>query len=545
MKLAEWTIARKLNISVGLIVLVVVLTTGFSLYVIKEMREFRDDIAGHRAIQKETAIGKDLQLEVANVWQFITDASLTKDKKVIDEEAKPALDAAYKHIDALITMNRDDPEHLKRLEALKDDLPTMWETGNRMFNAYLADWAKGNGVMDEYDKICDKVIRDVAAVINKNESDSERAVKEMVQMTTAAMGTTTMAALVIGGTGGLLALFMLIMKRSIAKPLSDLTGKVNDMANGDLRTAIEYHSKDEIGVLSRDMNKMIQSFNTIINSILTGANNVVAIVDVLRSRAEKTAGSAKDQSGQASQIAAAAEEMSQTITDIAKNASAASETSSEAMQTAARGKEIADGAVSTVNKVYTSTVELAAVVEKLNSRAGEIGDIVTVIKDIADQTNLLALNAAIEAARAGEQGRGFAVVADEVRKLAERTIKATAEISDKIEAVQKESEQTAKSMGEASEGVAHITEYVREAGDSLNSIVGAVQKVRDQITQIATAVDEQSAASEEVAGSIEKTSALSKEMERMSDDVMHEVNGLATIAGELRNATAGFKTKGS
>ena len=349
------------------------------------------------------------------------------------------------------------------------------------------------------------------------------------------------------GLIGILSVTVLIILivNFFLQPLSHLTEKVRQLSDGDLRTNITYGKKDEIGVLAQSMNKMIDSFNHMINNITTATGNVVSSVDIIGVKAEETTEGARKQSGQAHQIATATEELSQTITDIARNAADASKSSEDAMETATNGKEVADGAVTTVNKVYASTVELATMVEKLSLRASEIGGIVTVIKDIADQTNLLALNAAIEAARAGEQGRGFSVVADEVRKLAERTIKATAEITEKINAVQAESEQTSTSMKEASSEVTSATEYIRQVGDSLNQIVDSVQKVRDQITQIAAAVDEQSAASEEVADSIEKTSIISKDMEKMSDEVMNEINGLVKTAEELRNSTSGFKTKGN
>ncbi|HEX8949892.1 MAG TPA: methyl-accepting chemotaxis protein, partial [Dissulfurispiraceae bacterium] len=413
MGLMKGTIAKRLNVSVGLITFAIIMAGAFSFFVILTMQGLKGDIGAYKISQQELKLHRDLQLQVANVWQFITDASLTKDKSSLDKDARSAFEAAMRDIDTLMEMHKADPKHMGMLEPLKGDLSAMWETGNRMFNAYLSDWAKGNAVMEDYDRTADKIIKEVAVLASNEEKNAESTYSGISRITDRSVKITTAVAVMLCTTGLLLILFMVAIKNSITKPLSDLTAKVDEIANGNLKVTLDYDSKDEIGALVQDMNKMVLSINSMINGILSGANHVVSTVDVLRTRASKTSEGAKEQSGQAAQIATAAEEMSQTITDIAKNASVASETSSEAMQTASTGKEVTDGAVETVNRVYASTVELATMVERLNGRAGEIGDIVTVIKDIADQTNLLALNAAIEAARAGEQGRGFAVVADE------------------------------------------------------------------------------------------------------------------------------------
>jgi methyl-accepting chemotaxis protein len=332
-----------------------------------------------------------------------------------------------------------------------------------------------------------------------------------------------------------------VVSSGIIKPLNTVVEQTERIANGDITGLVDYAGSDELGRLSQSINHMSKRLREMIGDIARGSNDLVKSADSLRARAGDAAKDSALQVEQANSVATAAEEMSQTITDIAKNAAVAADTSEDAMKTAYEGKDIADGAVNTVNSVYTSTVELATMVEKLNNRASEIGDIVTVIKDIADQTNLLALNAAIEAARAGEQGRGFAVVADEVRKLAERTIKATVEISEKIGAIQSESTQTANSMTEASTEVTKATEYIRKVGESLNHIVKAVQRVKDQIVQIATAVDEQSAASEEVAKNIEKTTTISKDMEKVASDVMNEANSVHEISERLQRNISGFR----
>jgi methyl-accepting chemotaxis protein len=349
------------------------------------------------------------------------------------------------------------------------------------------------------------------------------------------------------GLIGILAvtILTLVIVKVILDPLVHLIENVRHLSDGDLRAEITYVSNDEIGVLAKDMNKMIAAFNLMIGNIVTSTGKVASSVDIMRVRAEETNAGAKEQTGQAHQIAVAAEEMSQTISDIARNATTASESSVEAMEIAESGKQITDITEETITEVNMSSKELAAIVGKLNNRVTEIGSILTVIREIADQTNLLALNAAIEAARAGDQGRGFAVVADEVRKLAEKTIKATAEISERINAVQSESVQTMKSMDKSSKGVTKATGHIKNLNNVLQSIVESVQKVCDEISQIAAAVEEQSAASEEVAANIEKTSNISKGLETMSDEVMNEINVLVNTTEELRNSTSGFKTKGS
>jgi methyl-accepting chemotaxis protein len=351
---------------------------------------------------------------------------------------------------------------------------------------------------------------------------------------------------VLGLTGIVLVAVLVIVIFNIThRPLFSLIGAIKELAGGNMEIKLTFSGKDEIGDIASNVRTIIGYFSKMIDTIAISTSRIVPESDVLRNISERIDQGSKNQTIQITHVATAAEEMSQTINDIAKNASSASETSNEALHMAENGKQVADGAVNTVNSVYVATVELATMIEKLNSSVMEIGGIVTVIKDIADQTNLLALNAAIEAARAGEQGRGFAVVADEVRKLAERTIKATNEISVKIGAVQSESELTSRSMSDASEKVTKSTEYIREVGTALDSIVSSVQEVKDQITRIATAVDEQSSTTADVVNNLEKAANVTRDTEKMAEEMLEEVSVLLKVTEDLRENTKTVKTAGS
>ena len=334
---------------------------------------------------------------------------------------------------------------------------------------------------------------------------------------------------------------VLLILRSITRPLSEGVDVANRLAAGDLTASITIRSNDEIGSLMSAMDNMVKNLRDLIGKIKYAAENMASGSEQLSASAEEISRGMDDQASRSNQIATATEEMSQTVIDVAKNTSDIFQVSTQTFDQAKDGEGVVKRSIDEVQAIASTVAESAQVMQRLGASSKQIGDIVGVINDIADQTNLLALNAAIEAARAGEQGRGFAVVADEVRKLAERTTQATSQINAMISSIQNEVEHAGVTMNNATSRVKSGVEFSRKAGDSLGNIVGSVNKLQSMVQQIASATEEMSSVSETISSDIQSIAEGSKEISSGSGQIALASSELAKLATELQSVVRQFR----
>lgn len=330
----------------------------------------------------------------------------------------------------------------------------------------------------------------------------------------------------------------------IVKPLEKVGALAEEIANGNLiAKSIDVKNNDELAVVIKNVNTMKDNLSKIISQVKSNANEVASAATEIAAAAEQSAKGASEQTSQTSEVAASVEEMSATIIQSAQNASAASASAKNAADVASEGGNVVNEAISGMSEIAASVAESAVTIGKLGKKSDEIGEIIEVIDDIADQTNLLALNAAIEAARAGEQGRGFAVVADEVRKLAERTTKATAEIASMIKGIQDETGGAVESMQNATTQVEAGTALTAKAGEALTQIVSVITDVQSMVEQIATASDEQSAAADEISSNVNNISSVAQQNSQGAEQIASASEQLNRQTDELNNLVEKFKIK--
>ncbi|MCD1258700.1 methyl-accepting chemotaxis protein [Paenibacillus athensensis] len=315
--------------------------------------------------------------------------------------------------------------------------------------------------------------------------------------------------------------------QSISRPAQKLLALLQKVANGDLKEQADIRSQDEMGLLANALNETVAKLRELIARVAVSAQSLSAASEQISASAEEIAGGTTMQATAAQTINELFKELSRVIDSVARNAETASELANETRTGAELGGTVVQASM---NGMEQLNVQMSL----LKADSSKIGDIIEVINEIAEQTNLLALNAAIEAARAGEQGRGFAVVADEVRKLAERSSSATKEIGLIIKGMQENTQKSVKALTDA-------VELSQQTGTALHGIIGRVNDSARQVTEIAAASEEQAAQSGEVMAAIEAIASASQEAAAAAEETAASSQSLALLAEDLNRSVSLFK----
>ncbi len=330
-------------------------------------------------------------------------------------------------------------------------------------------------------------------------------------------------------------------KKYFTSSVHRMMDNMEKFSNGDLTIRLDTKDDGEVGHIYASFNKASENLYSLVNSLVGLINAAASTSDQISSSAEEMATGAQHQSMQTSEVAVSIDEMTKTILETAKNTVEATEAAKSAGDIAKDGGKVIAATVDGMNKIADVVKRSASTVSELGQSSQQIGEIVQVIHDISDQTNLLALNAAIEAARAGEQGRGFAVVADEVRKLAERTANATKQIASMIDQIQKDTQSAILSINQGTEEVESGKTLADKAGSSLKQIIVGSDNVVNLANQVAAASEEQSATAMQIAKNIENINSVAQNTSTGIQEISRAANELRQMTSELQDIIQRFK----
>ena len=332
-----------------------------------------------------------------------------------------------------------------------------------------------------------------------------------------------------------------VIRLLLVDPLSDICLHLAGIGSGDLTGRLHAEGKTELAWLSASFNSFAKKIQTIIKEIRDHGNSVLAASDQLNAIVKQTEDGARRQQSETEEVSRAMSEMADSVQDVARSAAKAADTTREAEERAKIGQQVVVKAVGVISNLAVEVERSADVIHELETDSESIGKILLVIKGIADQTNLLALNAAIEAARAGEQGRGFAVVADEVRSLSARTQQATVEIQQTIERLQQKSRQAVTVMQQSREMAQVGVNQASSAGEALEDITSMIATISDQNSQIASAAEQQSAVSDEINRNVASINGAAHATSNLANDASQASAALLDVSNKLKNAVGRFK----
>ncbi|MFF7707534.1 methyl-accepting chemotaxis protein [Pseudomonas sp. NPDC007930] len=516
---ADLSVRYKLALGFGLILCLTVLIALIGWAGLSSLTERGDKLA---AVSEMGALARDMRINRLNYSQN-RDATHAGSMRATLDSA----DSVAKQTRALLTAPEDVQRTDQFIAAVADY--------RAQFAALVAIDQGGSGdaqqPLGRMQAIGSQLL-DLSSAITqsqtaKRDSDSTRA--------KALLGGGALAALLLGLAGAWL------ITRQIVLPLRRTVEAVNRVADGDLTQNLNSQRRDELGQLQQSIARMNQNLRQLINGIADGVRQLASAAEELSAVTEQTSAGVANQKLETDQVATAMNEMVATVQDVARNAEQASEAATAADQQAREGDRVVGEAVGQIERLALEVQRSSEAMGRLEKESEKIGGVLVVIKSVAEQTNLLALNAAIEAARAGEAGRGFAVVADEVRSLAQRTQQSTEEIEGLIAGLQSGTQQAASAMGNSRSLTEHSVDLTRRAGTALGSINRTVSAIQSMNQQIATAAEQQSAVAEAINQSIVNVRGVSEQAASASEETAASSMELARLGTELQGMVARFK----
>lgn len=547
--LQNLSVKMKINLISGLFISAIVIIVGFSVSKMKsvegqfflystvaakmqlEITEINRDMNYVSRLTRSIMLGDDFQKNFTKLDKRIDD--IEKHFKEMSQALSAADNKSVKdQISRLLSKSKDST--LKFLVESKKLMQSI--ESNNTDETRKAAWRKYKAEFSPLAVSAREDFADLTKVANSYRAEIHEGAKTTVESAVGVIVLVSVVILVVG-----IVLSMLI-SRSIISPLLSLNKTINEIEqNSDLTLRTNIAGKDELSSVGHAVDSLMMKFHETLNTIMNAANSLNHSASELATSSSHTSENINKQRLETDMVVTAMNEMAITAQEVASNAASTASGAEESNQQAIEGQSVVSNTVNSISSLADQIDTAANSIDKVSTDSQEIGRVLDVISGIAEQTNLLALNAAIEAARAGEQGRGFAVVADEVRSLASRTESSTQEIKAMIDSLQDSSKQAVEIMSSSKEQAESSVQNAQSAGEALDQITTSISTINDMAAQIATAAEEQTSVNEEINRNITNISVISDDTATEAEGTSAASHVLSDLANKLNHQVSQFK----